>query len=70
MPLYEYVCSECGAFFEHWVRSASAKEEVVCPQCRSHAVDKKFSTFGVKGGAGGAGAASLASGDNCSTGGG
>lgn len=65
MPLYEYVCSECGTFFEHWARSASAKEEVVCPQCRSHAVDKKFSTFGVKGGA-----ASPVSSDNCSTGGG
>lgn len=65
MPLYEYVCSECGTFFEHWARSASAKEEVVCPQCRSHAVDKKFSTFGVKGGA-----ASPVNSDNCSTGGG
>ena len=67
MPLYEYVCADCGAFFEQWVRSASAKEEIVCPQCRSAAVDKKFSTFGVKGGAG---ASSVSSGDNCSTGGG
>ncbi|MCS6827620.1 MAG: zinc ribbon domain-containing protein [Caldilinea sp.] len=67
MPLYEYVCSNCGALFEHWVRSASVKEEIVCPHCQSVRVDKKFSTFGVKGGdVGGA----LATGDNCSTGGG
>ncbi|MFO7631989.1 MAG: zinc ribbon domain-containing protein [Caldilinea sp.] len=68
MPLYEYVCSDCGAFFEHWVRSASSKEAIACPQCQSAEVDKKFSTFGVKGSAGGS--SSMSSGDNCSTGGG
>ncbi|MBE2239684.1 MAG: zinc ribbon domain-containing protein [Caldilineaceae bacterium] len=68
MPLYEYVCSHCGASFEQWVRSASSKEAIACPQCQSVEVNKQFSTFGVTGGAGGS--SSVATGDNCSTGGG
>jgi putative FmdB family regulatory protein len=68
MPLYEYVCSDCGAFFEYWVRNASSKEEIICPECKGAEVNKKFSTFGVKGGAGGS--SSMSVGDSCSTGGG
>ena len=68
MPLYEYVCADCGTFFEQWVRSASSKEAIACPQCQSAAVDKKFSTFGMKGGA--SAGSSMSTGDNCSTGGG
>ncbi|MBW7881142.1 MAG: zinc ribbon domain-containing protein [Caldilineaceae bacterium] len=67
MPLYEYVCESCGTFFEYWVRSASAKEEILCPECKSSQVNKKFSTFGMKGGSSGGG---FSSGDSCSTGGG
>ncbi len=68
MPLYEYVCAHCGAAFEQWVRSASSKEVIACPQCQSVEVSKQFSTFGVKGGAGASN--SVATSDNCSTGGG
>ncbi len=67
MPLYEYVCSNCGALFEHWVRSASVAEAIICPHCQSTRVDKKFSTFGVKGSVGNS---NPSAGDACSTGGG
>ena len=40
MPLYEYVCSDCGAFFEYWVRSASSKEEIICPECKGVWLDR------------------------------
>lgn len=69
MPLYEYVCMHCGAAFEQWVRSASSKELIACPNCQSVEVSKQFSTFGVKGGSIG-GSSSVAAGDSCSTGGG
>ena len=68
MPLYEYVCSHCGAAFEQWVRSASSKEAISCPQCQSVEVNKQFSTFGMQGGAGAS--RSVSSGDNCAPGGG
>ena len=47
MPLYEYVCAQCGTFFEHWMRSAGVPDTVFCPHCQSQEVSKKFSTFGV-----------------------
>jgi putative FmdB family regulatory protein len=69
MPLYEYMCVHCGASFEYLVRSSSSKEEVVCPKCASAEVNKKLSTFGVKGGSVGGGASAPA-GANCAPGGG
>lgn len=70
MPLYEYVCINCGTAFEQFVRSASSQEEVTCPKCASTLVNKQFSTFGTKGGSGFAGSSSAASDASCSTGGG
>lgn len=67
MPLYEYLCVECGSSFEYLVRSASSQEAIVCPKCASTTVNKKFSTFGMKGAAG---SSSSSAGDTCSTGGG
>jgi putative FmdB family regulatory protein len=67
MPLYEYLCVECGSSFEYLVRSAGSQEAIVCPKCASTTVNKKFSTFGMKGAAG---SSSAASSDACSTGGG
>ncbi len=45
MPLFEFVCSECGQPFEELVRSSSAISEVNCPKCGSHKIAKKISTF-------------------------
>lgn len=46
MPIFEFVCLDCQAEFERLVRSASA--EIVCPQCGSAKVRKKFSAFAAK----------------------
>lgn len=49
MPLFEYVCGECGQGFEKLVRFAEA--EVRCPYCDSQAVQRQLSLFAVTGGA-------------------
>jgi putative FmdB family regulatory protein len=70
MPLYEYICITCGNAFEHFVRSATSAEAVVCPKCAGTQVNKQFSTFGMKG-SGGFSSSSASAGDaSCSTGGG
>ncbi len=45
MPLYEYVCAECGTGFEKLVRRFG--DEVDCPSCSSARVDKQLSAFAV-----------------------
>ncbi len=42
MPLFEFICDECGTRFEELVMG----ERVVdCPKCGSGDVRKQFSTF-------------------------
>jgi putative FmdB family regulatory protein len=53
MPLYEYVCSECRARFERYVRAWG--ESVACPSCSSDAVEKQLSSFAMGSQAKGAG---------------
>lgn len=68
MPLFEFICEDCGKVFEELVRSASHVSGVFCPACHSEQVKKKISTFASKlaGGSGfSLGASSAAS---CSTG--
>jgi putative FmdB family regulatory protein len=48
MPIFEFVCQDCGTPFEELVRSASATDEVVCPYCASNQVAKQISTFASK----------------------
>jgi putative FmdB family regulatory protein len=47
MPLYEFSCAKCGTEFEELVLSSKpeAIAEVACPECGSHKVKKKVSTF-------------------------
>lgn len=45
MPIFEFVCADCGEPFEELVRSASAVDEVTCPNCNSEQVRKQISTF-------------------------
>lgn len=55
MPLYEFHCTKCDVEFEELVMSSKpeALAQVACPECGSHKVSKKVSTFAssVKGGA-------------------
>ena len=48
MPIFEFVCDECGASFEELVRSATTLEGVLCPSCGSEQVKKQVSTFAAR----------------------
>ena len=45
MPIYEYVCKDCGQESELLVRSS--EEVAACPSCGSTSMKKEFSTFAV-----------------------
>ena len=45
MPLYEFICRDCGAEFESLVLKASESAEVKCPACNSKKLEEKFSSF-------------------------
>jgi putative FmdB family regulatory protein len=44
MPIFEYVCGECGHQFERIVRGAEA---LSCPACASASLQKQLSVFAV-----------------------
>ncbi|MCS6915626.1 MAG: FmdB family zinc ribbon protein [Myxococcales bacterium] len=44
MPIFEYICQECGCAFEALVRSG---EQVTCTRCDSHRLEKQMSAFAV-----------------------
>ena len=43
MPIYEYICKDCGCAFEKLVPRAGSS--VVCEKCQSSNVEKQFSVF-------------------------
>jgi len=49
MPIYEYVCDDCGEKYEKFVRSSLAKVKLLCPTCGSERGKKAFSVFGSAG---------------------
>jgi putative FmdB family regulatory protein len=49
MPIYEYVCQDCGEKYDKFVRSSLAKVKLECPRCGSGQATKAFSVFGVRG---------------------
>ena len=49
MPLYEYICQECGERFERLVRASAAPQTIRCPRCESDTVARAFSTFATGG---------------------
>lgn len=50
MPIFEYICQDCGAAFEAIVSNDSA--EVRCRKCQSRHIQKQLSTFAVSAAAG------------------
>ncbi|HMD32609.1 MAG TPA: zinc ribbon domain-containing protein [Candidatus Acidoferrales bacterium] len=43
MPIYEYLCQDCAATYEHLVRSSA--ERIACPKCGSNKKNLQFSVF-------------------------
>lgn len=66
MPLYEFVCAECGNSFEKMLRFSQADEAPKCPVCGSEETTRQISTFATFGGT--SGSFSAAPGANCSSG--
>ncbi|MBU5637287.1 zinc ribbon domain-containing protein [Geomonas sp. Red69] len=44
MPIFEYVCNDCGTRFEK-LQKGGAADECGCPTCGSAKVKKAMSTF-------------------------
>jgi putative FmdB family regulatory protein len=47
MPIFEYICRDCGHAFETIVRGSREPE---CPSCNGHALEKQLSVFAVSAG--------------------
>lgn len=45
MPIYDYLCSDCGHEFEALVRGSKTP---ACPECESEKLERKLSMPGVK----------------------
>ena len=43
MPIYEYLCEDCGTKFEKLVRRTG--DEVLCPSCGQNHLKTELSTF-------------------------
>lgn len=44
MPIFEYLCEDCGSKFEKLVRRPGA-DEVLCPSCGQNHLEQQFSSF-------------------------
>ena len=64
MPIYTYVCKECGENFDLLILAASESVEPKCRKCGSKNVEKTVSSFSVGNSTG----KSSSSGLNCPTG--
>ena len=68
MPLFEYICEECGESFEKLVRGSTTT--ILCPSCDSENVRKKLSTFASRiAGGTSASTSSASAGASCAPGG-
>jgi len=47
MPIFEYLCEDCGNKFEKLVRSSNgaASDRLQCPACGQDRLSTQFSTF-------------------------
>jgi putative FmdB family regulatory protein len=46
MPIYDYLCKDCGKRFEMVLTLAEyEKQPVVCPHCSSGHVEQEFKSF-------------------------
>lgn len=61
MPIYTYECRHCGKEFELLVGVNQEICKKECPYCKSVAIEKRFSLFGIRG------VSNKGSGFNCSS---
>ena len=47
MPIYEYICNDCGQAFDKLISTASSTAKVACPNCDSKKTLKQLSTINV-----------------------
>ena len=47
MPVYSYICKDCGSKFDLLVGVVSRDEEKICKKCGSKNIEKLFASFGV-----------------------
>lgn len=45
MPIFEFVCEDCGKEFERIFFISECDEAVACPSCESKRTRKNFSVF-------------------------
>jgi putative FmdB family regulatory protein len=45
MPVYEYMCKECGNKFELFRHFYDSDDDLSCSVCGKKAIEKQFSTF-------------------------
>ena len=64
MPIYTYICKNCGEKFDLLVGVTSEKVELKCKKCNSKKIEKTLGSFSV----GHSGGKSGFSGSSCPTG--
>ena len=64
MPIYSYVCKDCGEKFDLLVGMTSQKTELKCVKCNSKNIERTLGAFSV----GGSGSKSNSFGSSCPTG--
>ena len=45
MPIYEYLCEDCGSRFEKLVRNGAGSDSLACPSCGQKQVSQQLSVF-------------------------
>lgn len=50
MPIYEYVCKDCGAFFEALRPMQDADRPIACKNCQGTHITRKMSLFAAQSG--------------------
>ena len=54
MPIYEYLCQDCGTKFEKLVRRTAEASDLECPSCGEKHLQQELSTFAAHASSGGA----------------
>ncbi len=49
MPIYTYICKDCGEKFDILVGVTSGKKEVKCEKCNSKNIHRALTSFSVGG---------------------